>query len=197
VEPGISEWFRLKLRFCVLASVFLLPHEQHTRTDRNGYLSICGHRCHLFTHARPSGANHAKARVTAKIREEQGCYFRGSVPSGLRRRVEKRPPLPQCRANLKASQQSESVPFWNTRVLAFWRHQGWRRPKCGQFLMVRPSFRRCVKPDSHAGTGVARFSSGSCSRGGCARCRLAAQAVPVNESIGRGARDSSNRGLSR
>jgi hypothetical protein len=59
------------------------------------------------------------------------------------------------------------------------------------------SFPRCVKPNSYAVTDVAKFSSGSYSRGGCARCRLAAQGVTVNKSIGRGERDSSNRDLSR
>lgn len=175
---------------------FCFPHEQHTRTDRNGYLSVCGHRCHLFTHAGPVAQIMLKL-VTAKIREEQGCYFQGSGSSGLRRRGEKRPPVPQCRANLKASQQSESVHFGTLGYWPFGDIKGGGAAEMRSISDGRPSFRRCVKPDSHAGTGVARFSSGSCSRGGCARCRLAAQAVPVNESIVRGARDSSNRGLSR
>jgi len=106
-------------------------------------------------------------------------------------------PLPRCSANLKLSQQSESVHFGTLGIGLLETSRVEEQPKCGQSLMVRPSFPRCVKPDSHAVTGIAKFSSGFCSRGGCARCRLAAQAAPVNESIGRDARDSSNRDLSR
>jgi hypothetical protein len=59
VEPGISGWFRLKLRYyfslwyCFSLPSFCFPHERYTRRDGGGYLSICGHICHLFAHVRP------------------------------------------------------------------------------------------------------------------------------------------------
>jgi hypothetical protein len=54
VEPGISGWFRLKLRYCFSLQSFCFPHEQHTRRDGGGYLFICGHICHLLAHVRPA-----------------------------------------------------------------------------------------------------------------------------------------------
>jgi hypothetical protein len=79
VEPGISGWFRLKLRFCFSLRSFCFPHERHTRRDGGGYLSICGHRCHLFAHAGPVPRRAArimpKLASPAKMQEEQGSCF--------------------------------------------------------------------------------------------------------------------------
>ena len=94
----------------------------------------------------------------------------------------------------------------NNRSLSTLGHFGWslgaykqvaRKPKFGIALMIRLLSPKCVKPDSHVVTGVARFSPGSCSRGGVPPCRLAAEGVPVQELIGRGGRDFSSRGFSR
>ncbi len=93
MEPGISGRFRLKLRFCFRFGLFASPTStmlEQTATDICPFadmdaISLCTHGPVL-----KHGARHAKARINAKIREEQERRFRlhaSLVSAGVARKV--------------------------------------------------------------------------------------------------------------